>query len=93
MLGLDGQANWSLIVAAAFGASFVGMTAPIRARWGLASIALMCLAFTVLTLNFRSHLAGLGGDLGATAASAVIAVLGLTRIAARATAARRQRAG
>lgn len=81
--GIESDANGSLIVASAFGGSFVGMTAPVRARWGLASIALMGVVFAVLLLNFRSHLAGVGGDLGATAASAVIAVLGLTRLSRR----------
>jgi hypothetical protein len=65
------------LAAAWFGASFVGMTAPARLgerRWTLVAAAGI---FGVLLLLFEAHLAGLGGDLGATAAASVISVLGL----------------
>lgn len=65
------------LAAAWFGASFVGMTAPARLRgqrWMLLAAAAV---FGVLLVLFEAHLSGLGGDLGATAAAAVISVLGL----------------
>jgi hypothetical protein len=58
------------------GASFVGMTAPVHLhgrRWPLVGMALI---FTLLLSLFQDTISGLGGDLGATAASAVIAVIG-----------------
>lgn len=66
-----------VIIAAWFGASFVGTTAPVRIhgkRWMLPTMAV---TFAFLLVQFQVHLAGLGGDLGATASAAVIAVIGL----------------
>ncbi len=71
------------LAAAWFGASFVGMTAPARLgerRWTLVAAAG---TFGMLLLLFEAHLAGLGGDLGATAAASVISVLGLRWIIER----------
>lgn len=60
------------------GASFVGMTAPQRlAPRPLPLLLAMGLLFALLSLGFEPRLAGIGGDLGATAAVAVFAVLGL----------------
>lgn len=71
------------LAAAWFGASFVGMTSPGRLlqRWW--TLPLMAVVFAFLLLNFQAHLAGLGGDLGATAAAAVIIVTGLESVVRR----------
>lgn len=59
------------------GASFVGMTAPERlAPQPLPLLLAMGLLFAFFTLAFEPRLAGIGGDLGATAAVSVFAVLG-----------------
>lgn len=59
------------------GASFVGMTTPERlAPHPRRLLLLMGLLFALFSLGFQPHLAGLGGDLGATAAVSVFAVLG-----------------
>lgn len=59
------------------GASFVGMTAPERlAPRPLPLLLAMGLLFALLSLSFAPRLAGIGGDLGATAAVSVFAVLG-----------------
>ena len=59
------------------GASFVGMTAPDRLtthpHWSLLAMGLL---FGVFSLGFEPRLAGIGGDLGTTAAVSVFAVLG-----------------
>ena len=60
-----------------FGASFVGMTAPDRlASHPSRSLLAMGLLFGLFILGFEPRLAGIGGDLGATAAVSVFAVLG-----------------
>lgn len=64
------------LAAAWFGASFVGMTAPTRLEGRKWPLAAMAAVFGILLVLFEAHLAGLGGDLGATAAAAVISVLG-----------------
>jgi hypothetical protein len=59
------------------GASFVGMTAPDRLPGHpQLSLLAMGLLFGLFGLGFEPHLAGIGGDLGATAAVSVFAVLG-----------------
>jgi len=59
------------------GASFVGMTAPERlAPRPLPLLLAMGLLFALLSFSFAPRLAGIGGDLGATAAVSVFAVLG-----------------
>jgi hypothetical protein len=58
------------------GASFVGMTAPVHLRGKRWPLVGMALTFTVLLSLFQDTISGLGGDVGATAASAVIAVIG-----------------
>jgi len=65
------------LAAAWLGASFVGMTAPPRlAPHPVPLLLAMGLLFALLELLFEPRLAGIGGDLGATAAVAVFAVLG-----------------
>ncbi len=68
--------------AAWLGASFVGMTAPARLNGRRWMLPLMALAFAYLLLAFQARLAGMGGDLGATAATAVIAVIGAASLLA-----------
>ena len=59
------------------GASFVGMTAPERlAPRPVPLLLAMGLLFALLSFSFAPRLAGIGGDLGATAAVSVFAVLG-----------------
>lgn len=69
------------LAAAWMGASFVGMTAPARLtpRPSLQLLA-MGLLFGLFSLGFEPSLAGIGGDLGATAAMSVFAVLGAHRL-------------
>jgi hypothetical protein len=63
--------------AAWLGASFVGMTAPERiAPRPVPLLLAMGLLFALLDTAFEPRLAGIGGDLGATAAVSVFAVLG-----------------
>ena len=69
------------LAAAWMGASFVGMTAPARLTPAPGMVLLaMGLLFGLFSLGFEPSLAGIGGDLGATAAMSVFAVLGLRRI-------------
>jgi hypothetical protein len=69
------------LAAAWMGASFVGMTAPARlAPHPPLQLLAMGLLFALFSLGFEPTLAGIGGDLGATAAMAVFAVLGLRRL-------------
>jgi hypothetical protein len=59
------------------GASFIGMTAPERlAPRPVPLLLAMGLLFALLSFSFAPRLAGIGGDLGATAAVSVFAVLG-----------------
>ena len=59
------------------GASFIGMTAPDRiAAHPYRNLLAMGLVFGVFILGFEPRLAGIGGDLGTTAAVSVFAVLG-----------------
>lgn len=59
------------------GASFVGMTAPDRlAPHPCRNLLAMGVLFGLFSLGFEPRLAGIGGDLGATAAVSVFAVLG-----------------
>ena len=59
------------------GSSFVGMTAPERLAPRPAPLLLaMGLLFALLSFSFAPRLAGIGGDLGATAAVSVFGVLG-----------------
>ncbi len=63
--------------AAWLGASFVGMTAPSRiAPRPVPMLLAMGLLFALLYTALEPKLAGIGGDLGATAAVSVFAVLG-----------------
>ena len=63
------------------GASFVGMTAPARLEpQPQLQLLAMAALFALFSLGFEPSLAGLGGDLGATAAMSVFAVLGLRRL-------------
>jgi hypothetical protein len=63
------------------GGSFVGMTAPTRLQPHPPLLLLaMGVLFALFTLGFEPTLAGIGGDLGATAAMSVFAVLGLRRL-------------
>lgn len=55
--------------------SRAGRTLPAQ-RHGWVTLAAMALVFGVLLTEFESQLAGLGGERGATAAAAVICVLG-----------------
>lgn len=76
-----GSALPSLLAASWMGASFVGMTGPARlAPHPLLMLLAMGLLFGLFSLGFEPTLAGLGGDLGATAAMSVFAVLGLRRL-------------
>ena len=69
------------LAAAWMGASFVGMTAPARLAPHPSPLMLaMGLLFGLFSLGFEPTLAGLGGDLGATAAMSVFGVLGLRRL-------------
>jgi hypothetical protein len=71
----------SPLAAAWMGASFVGMTAPERlAPHPAVALLAMALLYALFSLGFEPALAGLGGDLGATAAMAVFAVLGVRRL-------------
>lgn len=59
------------------GASFVGMTSPERlAPRPVLPLLAMGLLFALLSFSFAPRLAGIGGDLGATAAVSVFALLG-----------------
>ncbi len=59
------------------GASFVGMTAPEQlAPRPVPLLLAMGLLFALLSFSFAPRLAGIGGDLGVTAAVSVFAVLG-----------------
>lgn len=70
--------------AAWLGASFVGMTAPQRiASRPLPLLLAMGLLFALLDTTFEPRLAGIGGDLGATAAVSVFAVLGARALVPR----------
>lgn len=69
------------LAAAWLGASFVGMTAPARLEpHPSLHLLAMGLLFGLFSLGFEPSLAGIGGDLGAMAAMAVFAVLGLRRL-------------
>lgn len=71
----------SPLAAVWMGATFVGMTAPARLAPHPSPLMLaMGLLFGLFSLGFEPTLAGLGGDLGATAAMSVFAVLGLRRL-------------
>ena len=74
------------LIAAWFGGSFVGMTATTRTAGGRWMLPAMGLVFGVLLILFQVNLSGLGGDLGATASAAVIAVLGMGWLARRGSA-------
>lgn len=66
------------------GASFVGMTTPERlTRHPQLSLLAMGLLFGLFGLGFEPRLVGIGGDLGATAAISVFAVLGAQALFAR----------
>lgn len=66
------------------GASFVGMTAPTRLTpHPMGALLGMGLLFALFTAGFEPSLAGIGGDLGATAAVSVFAVLGLQALLRR----------
>ena len=66
------------------GASFVGMTTPDRlAAHPYRSLLAMGLLFGLFSLGFEPRLAGIGGDLGATAAVSVFAVLGTQALLSR----------
>jgi hypothetical protein len=69
-------------ITAWFGASLVGITHPARLQRRWLSLTVMSVVFAILLLQFQSRLAGIGGDSGATAAAAVIAVIGFTTLAA-----------
>jgi hypothetical protein len=65
------------LAASWLGGSFVGMTAPpLLAPHPRAMLLAMGLVFALLSQSFEPSLAGIGGDLGATAAVSVLAVLG-----------------
>ena len=65
------------LAAAWLGGSFVGMTAPERlGAQPLPWLLAMGLLFATFSLCFQPGLGGIGGDLGATAAVSVFAVLG-----------------
>ena len=67
------------------GSSFVGMTAHARlGRHPQGVLMVMGLLFALFSLSFEPRLAGIGGDLGATAAVSVFAVLGARRLLNRA---------
>ncbi len=69
------------LAAAWMGASFIGMTAPTRlAPHPTLQLLAMGMLFGLFSLGFEPSLAGIGGDLGATAAISVFAVLGLRRL-------------
>lgn len=66
------------------GASFVGMTAPDRlAAHPYPKLLVMGLLFGAFMLGFEPRLAWIGGDLGATAAVSVFAVLGAQALVSR----------
>lgn len=70
--------------AAWLGASFVGMTAPERiAPRPVPLLLAMGLLFALLDTAFEPKLAGIGGDLGATAAVSVFAVMGARALVKR----------
>ena len=72
------------ISAAWLGASFVGMTSPERiARRPVGMLLAMGLLFALLDTAFEPRLAGIGGDLGATAVVSVFAVLGARALVPR----------
>lgn len=71
------------LAAAWFGASFVGMTARARTGGSWWLVGAMAATFGALLVLFQAHLAGLGGDLGATASAAVIAVIGARTLVQR----------
>ena len=69
------------LAAAWMGAGFVGMTGPARLAPNPTLLLLaMGVLFGLFSLGFEPSLAGIGGDLGATAAMSVFAVLGLRRL-------------
>lgn len=66
------------------GSSFVGMTAHARlGRHPQGMLVAMGLLFALFSLSFEPRLAGIGGDLGATAAVSVFTVLGARRLLKR----------
>ena len=72
------------LAAAWLGASFVGMTAPHRLdKHPYLNLLAMGFLFGLFTLGFEPRLAGIGGDLGATAAVSVFAVLGTKALISR----------
>lgn len=67
------------------GSSFVGMTAPARlGQHPQGMLMAMGLLFALFSLGFEPRLAGIGGDLGATAAVSVFTVLGARQLLKRA---------
>lgn len=69
------------------GSSFVGMTAPQRlGAHAWPKLLAMGALFGLFTLGFEPRLAGIGGDLGATAAVSVFAVLGTQALLRRGSA-------
>lgn len=78
---LAGLALPAPLAAVWMGGSFVGMTAPARlAPHPQLLLLAMGGLYALFSLGFEPSLAGIGGDLGATAAMAVFAVLGLRRL-------------
>lgn len=63
-----------------FGGSFIGMTAPDRVGHRLWPLLVAASLFGVLQIAFKPTIAGFGGDFGATASVAVVAVIGLVAV-------------
>jgi hypothetical protein len=64
-----------------FGGSFIGMTAPGRVGGRLWPLLIAATLFGVLQIGFKPRIAGFGGDFGASAAVAVLVLLGVIELA------------
>lgn len=63
-----------------FGGSFIGMTAPGRVGGRLWPLLIAATLFGVLQIGFKPKIAGFGGDFGASAVVAVLAMVGLIEL-------------
>ena len=63
-----------------FGGSFIGMTSPGRVGGRLWPLLIAATLFGVLQIGFKPKIAGFGGDFGASAVVAVLAMVGLIEL-------------
>jgi len=89
LLALDGRTlvgdmmpfAYTPLCVAWFGGSFIGMTAPGRVGGRLWPLLIAATLFGVLQIAFKPTIAGYGGDFGASAAVAVLVLLGVIELA------------